>query len=129
VQYSTTLVLDQGDSNDDDLVDILDFGIYVGDFGAALAGGISNFNDDLFVNSGDFGFISLNYARRGTACGAFTGGNPRLAVSVKQLRREGLGDLAASDLNRDGMLDSNDIAWYLQRGIRPSRPDVPSTPW
>ena len=129
VQYSATLVLDQGDSNDDDLVDILDFGIYVGDFGAAVAGGISNFNDDLFVNSGDFGFISLNYARRGTACGAFTGGNPRLAVSVKQLRREGLGELAASDLNRDGMLDSNDIVWYLQRGIRPSRPDVPSTPW
>jgi hypothetical protein len=27
------------------------------------------------------------------------------------------------------MLDSNDVVWYLQNGIRPSRPDVPSTPW
>ena len=131
VQYSADFSgMKQGDSNNDNFVDILDFGIYVGDFGVAAAGDVSNFNDDTSVNNADFGFISLNYVQSGESCGGgFTGGAPRTAVSIKQLRREGLGHLAASDLNRDGMLDSNDIVWFLQYGVRPSRPDMPTTPW
>jgi len=131
VQYSVDFPgMKQGDSNNDNFVDILDFGIYVGDFGPAAAGDVSNFNDDSSVNNADFGFISLNYVQSGEACGGgFTGGAPRTAISVKQLRREGLGHLAASDLNRDGMLDTNDIVWFLQNGVRTSRPDSPTTPW
>jgi len=130
VKYAASLALDQGDSNDDDFVDILDFGIYVGDFGTAAAGDISNFNDDTSVNNGDFGFISVNFAHSGSPCGAFTGGAPRTTVTVKELRREGLGYLASSDLNRDGVLDVNDVVWYLQHGIPPRRPTVnPTTPW
>jgi len=132
VKYSASFSVDQGDSNDDDLVDILDFGIYVGDFGAASAGGVSNFNDDSAVNSGDYGFIALNFFHTGTGCGSFTGGTPKSAVSVKELRRAGLGNLAGADLNRDGMLDTADIAYYMQNGIparRVESPTVAPTAW
>ncbi len=129
VEYAASIALDQGDSNDDNLVDILDFGIYVGRFGAALAGGSSNFNDDLLVNAGDFGFISLNFADTGIVCGAFTGGAPRNAVSVKELRRSGMGELAGADFNRDGMLDVNDIVYYMQNGIRQPAKPIVTTQW
>jgi len=129
VKYAASFALDQGDSNDDNFVDILDFGIYVGDFGAAAAGDISNFNDDANVNSGDFGFISLNFAKSGTTCGAFTGGAPRVSMKVKELRRLGMGHLAAADLNRDGILDPNDIAFYMQHGLPAVKQDRPGTGW
>ena len=129
VEYAASIALDQGDSNDDNLVDILDFGIYVGKFGVALAGGSSNFNDDLAVTSGDFGFISLNFAETGIVCGAFTGGAPRTAVSVKELRRSGMGELAGADFNRDGMLDVNDVVYYMQNGIRQPAKPIVTTQW
>ena len=129
VEYAASIALDQGDSNDDNLVDILDFGIYVGKFGAAVAGGSSNFNDDPAVNSGDFGFISLNFADTGIVCGAFTGGAPRTAVSVKELRRSGMGELAGADFNRDGMLDVNDVVYYMQNGIRQPAKPIVTTQW
>ena len=129
VEYAASIALDQGDSNDDNLVDILDFGIYVGKFGAAVAGGSSNFNDDLAVTSGDFGFISLNFADTGIVCGAFTGGAPRTAVSVKELRRSGMGELAGADFNRDGMLDVNDVVYYMQNGIRQPAKPIVTTQW
>ena len=129
VEYAASIALDQGDSNDDNLVDILDFGIYVGQFGVALAGGSSNFNDDLAVTSGDFGFISLNFADTGIVCGAFTGGAPRTAVSVKELRRSGMGELAGADFNRDGMLDVNDVVYYMQNGIRQPAKPIVTTQW
>lgn len=129
VEYAASIALDQGDSNDDNLVDILDFGIYVGKFGAAVAGGSSNFNDDLAVNAGDFSFLSVNFAETGIVCGAFTGGAPRTAVSVKELRRSGMGELAGADFNRDGMLDVNDIAYYMQNGIRQPAKPIVTTQW
>ena len=131
VEYAASIAaLDQGDSNDDNLVDILDFGIYVGQFGVvAAAGGSSNFNDDLAVNSADFSFISLNFAETGIVCGTFTGGAPRTAVSVKELRRSGMGELAGADFNRDGMLDVNDVVYYMQNGIRQPAKPIVTTQW
>ncbi len=117
VKWDADFSLKQGDSNDDDLVDILDFGIYVGDFGVAGASDISNFNGDLFVNNGDFGFISVNFLAQGEACGSFTGGAPRSQIAVRQLRRQGLGHIAGADLNRDGWLSTADIMHYMQFGI------------
>ena len=117
VKWDADFSLNQGDSNDDDLVDILDFGIYVGDFGAGLDSGVSNFNGDLLVNNFDFGFISVNFLDQGESCGAFTGGAPRSQIAVRQLRRQGLGHLAAADLNRDGMLSTSDITHYMQFGL------------
>lgn len=115
-RYAVSFQLTQGDSNDDDLIDILDFGVYLGDRGPALPADISNFNSDGFVNNGDFAFISVNFLRRGEACGAFTGGTPRERISLKELRRIGMGHLASADLNRDGWLDTRDIAYHLQHG-------------
>ncbi len=129
VEYSTSIALDQGDSNDDNLVDILDFGIFIGDFGPAAAGGISNFNDDLSVNNADYGFISLNFAHTGITCGAFTGGAPRTAVSVKELRRLGLGHLVSADLNRDGMVNISDIVYYMEHGVPSTKRPIVTTQW
>ena len=89
----------------------------MGDFGVATDSGVSNFNGDLLVNNADFGFISVNFLAQGEACGSFTGGNPRSQIAVRQLRRQGLGHLAAADLNRDGWLSSADIMQYMQFGL------------
>jgi len=35
-------------------------------------------------------------------------------VSVKQLRREGLGRLESADINRDGWVDAVDVQMFLQ---------------
>lgn len=43
---------------------------------------------------------------------------PRDRVSVAQLRKMGHGELAMGDLNRDGWLDTDDVALWLQ-GVRP----------
>ncbi|MFZ9916366.1 MAG: hypothetical protein ACO3IB_13685, partial [Phycisphaerales bacterium] len=55
--------------------------------------------------------------------GSYDGGAPRSRVSVKELRRMGLGHLASADLNRDGWLDTNDVAYYMQFGA-----PMPTTP-
>jgi hypothetical protein len=118
VKYDSAFTLKQGDSNNDDLVDILDFGIYVGDFGAATTAGRSNFDGDELVNNADFSFISTYFFQRGETCTAgFDGGEPIAAIKVKDLRRMGLGHLAAADLDRDGWLDANDVAYAMQYGI------------
>jgi hypothetical protein len=44
-------------------------------------------------------------------------------VSVKELRRQGLGHLAAADLNRDGWVDLRDMQLYMQ-GFDPDAPQA-----
>ena len=110
--------LKQGDSNDDDLVDILDFGHYVGDFSGAVAPAArSNFDGDTDVDTADFTFISGNFFQLGASCSNATHNTPRGSVTVKDLRRMGMGELAAADINRDGRVDQADIVAFL-RGAR-----------
>ncbi len=127
-KYTTSVPfgLVAGDSNDDNLVDILDFGHFVSDRGAGkTAQSRSNFDRNLFVNNGDFGFISINFLRTGDLCGGgYTGNAPIERVSVKDLRRAGLGHMAAADINNDGWVDASDMALAMQ-GIY--RRDVPTT--
>ena len=59
--------------------------------------------------------------RRGDGCTAFGGGEARSRVSLKELRRSGLGHLAVADLNGDGWIDGRDIARFLEHG-GPQRP-------
>jgi hypothetical protein len=119
-------VLHQGDSNDDNAVDVLDFGVFIGDIGLTTPGARSDFNSNGVVQTADFTFISLNFLRTGQTCGAFDGAEPRSRIAVRTLRRAGLGEAAAGDLNRDGWLDEKDIAYYLQFGPTPARrPMVP----
>ncbi len=119
VKYDASFALKQGDSNDDDLVDILDFGIYVGDFGTgAGVAGRSNFDADTAVDNADFSFISVNFFQGGESCSSgYDGGEPIAAIKVKDLRRMGLGHLAAADLDRDGWVDVDDVAYAMQYGI------------
>jgi hypothetical protein len=110
--------LKQGDSNNDDLVDIRDFGQFVGDYGAGkLAAARSNYNGDTSVDTADYTFISANFFQVGAACGSAWHDTPRSSISVKDLRRMGMGDLAAADINRDGRVDQADIVAFL-RGAR-----------
>lgn len=54
--------------------------------------------------------------------GALDGAHPRERITVKELRRLGLGDLAAADLNRDGWVDARDIQLFTQAGGAPNPP-------
>jgi formylglycine-generating enzyme required for sulfatase activity len=123
-RYAASLSLLQGDSNDDDAVDIIDFGLWFVDVGPAAATSRSNFNADGFVNPADFGWIGVHFFRRGEACGGgLAGGEPIRRISVKDLRRRGLGELAAADLNRDGWLDLRDVSASSSRPS-PSLPEL-----
>lgn len=116
-RYRAEFTLVQGDLNNDDLVDIVDFGAFLLREGqAAATDGQANFNADGWVNSADFSFIAINYFQTGLSCGDFTAGAPRSRISIKELRRMGLGELASGDLNRDGWLDQQDVQQYLGHG-------------
>jgi len=118
---SGAFALRAGDSNDDNQVDILDFGVFVSDRGAGKTpASRSNFNRDANVNNGDFGFIGLNFLQVGDSCagGFFEGGEPLARISVKELRRRGLGELEQADINMDGWLDETDVALAMQGHYR-----------
>ena len=117
-KYSATFAMKQGDSNDDDVIDVLDFGIFIANRGAGKADdAVSNFNADGVVGNGDFSFVSLNFLRSGESCTpGVDAPQPLTRVSVKALRRAGLSQLVAADLNGDGWLDVADIAAFAQGG-------------
>jgi subtilisin-like proprotein convertase family protein len=121
VKYAATASLRQGDSNDDDRVDILDFALFVASRGSTVGvSARSNFNADAVVNNADLSFISLHYFQVGATCsGAFDGGAPIERIRVKDLRRLGLGEAAIADLDGDGWVGPADIAHYLQHGAPP----------
>jgi len=103
---------------------VLDFGAFVSDRGVGKNPlSRSNFDRNPVVNNGDFAFIALNFLRSGDACGGgFTGNNPLERVSVKELRRAGLGYMAEADINNDGWVDTRDIALAMQGVYRSDAP-------
>jgi hypothetical protein len=118
---SASFSLIGGDSNDDNVVDILDFGVFVADRSvlgspAKTADSRSNFNHDIAVGNADFTFISTNFLVSGDSCGGgfANGDGPIARISVKELRRRGLGELAQADINGDGWVDQFDIALAAQ---------------
>jgi hypothetical protein len=117
-RWSTSAVLRQGDSNDDNLIDILDFGIFISDRGPdATRSRRSNFNADPVVNNADFTYIALGFLTFGDSCGGLDApGEPLSRISVRELRRRGLGAQTKADLNQDGWVDMQDIALFMQRG-------------
>lgn len=113
-RYSANLLLLQGDSNDDDVVDIVDFSMFALAFGDYVdQDHPSNFNADGIVDNADFGPIAINYFKVGARCGALDGRTPRARVSVRELRRAGAGHLAEADLNRDGWIDQQDMQLFF----------------
>jgi hypothetical protein len=108
--------LELGDSNDDNLKDILDFGMYVGDFtnSSVARDARSNFDGDTDIDTADYTFISSGFFNIGQSCASAWHPAPMAAVTLKQLRRMGMGDLAVADINRDGRIDSADIVAFMQ---------------
>jgi hypothetical protein len=120
-RYAASFSMKQGDSNDDDIVDIFDYAIFLANRGVATRDGVSNFNADLAVDNGDFSFVAINFLQAGESCsGSFDGPEPRTRVSVKELRRRGLADVVA-DINRDGWVDLRDMQLFTQ-GAGPASP-------
>lgn len=124
-----------GNLNDDAFIDILDFGIFSGQWmdmpGAstcATAMPHSDISGDGTVFSEDFAFIQGNFqaAREDNCCGLAElrdGGGPTTRISVRELRRRGLGHLAVADLTRDGWLDEDDMVAFIM-GERPERTNL-----
>jgi hypothetical protein len=117
-RYEATFALLQGDSNNDDMIEIVDYATFVIDRGIGKAPDArSNFNANALVDNADLGFIVFGFFTVGDSCtGALAGARPRERISVKELRRTGLGELAAADLNRDGWFDMRDMQIAVQGG-------------
>jgi hypothetical protein len=129
-----------GNLNNDQWIDILDYGIFVGQFGTSpvadtpcvTAAPHADIDGDGSVFTSDFTFISTNFlgTHETNCCGApmpmrgwirpmpqsFDG--PITRISVQELRRRGLHDLIVADLNHDGWLDVQDMEAFAN-GDRP----------
>jgi hypothetical protein len=122
-----------------DVIDILDWGTfasqYLTDYGSGdtpcgttglghgdLAGPNADINGDGTVDLDDYAFISSNFLVNSKQCCCGPQAASAIAVteiSVAQLRADGLGELAAGDLNSDGLLNLADMAAFDQ-GVRPT---------
>jgi hypothetical protein len=121
-----------GNLNDDQWIDILDFGVFNWQYG--FPGGDTtcssvyphaDIDGDGSVDSDDFSFIQINFLETHdpNCCGApapLDGAMPVLSISVQDLIARGLGHLAAGDLNNDGWLDQADVIAFMQ-GARPDQ--------
>lgn len=123
-----------GNLNDDLYIDIIDFGLFSGQW-MMSPGPVScppappthaDISGDGTVFSEDFAFIMGNFQEvsEPNCCGLpLANGGPQTRVSLDELRRRGLGHLAVSDLNHDGWLDIVDMIAFLI-GERPERTDL-----
>ncbi len=123
-----------GNLNDDVYIDILDFGIFSGQWmtspiedacGTPAPSPHADISGDGTVFTEDFTFIQINFLRSsetdccvGPASNQVEAFEPVTQISVGQLWARGLGHLSASDLNGDGWLDQHDVAAFLH-GVRP----------
>jgi hypothetical protein len=132
-----------GNLNDDGYIDILDFGIFIGQWGTTpgadtpcgTAAPHADVSGDGLVGTGDFTFIQINFLEFSdldcagmllTDDGADFAGvkwqrlpeGPIASISLADLAAAGMGDLAEADLNGDGTLDTADLAAFAG-GARP----------
>jgi predicted outer membrane repeat protein len=115
-RYAAVVALPQGDNNDDDMVEIFDYAIFVSVRGPGRAtNAVANYNADTLIGNADFTYIALNFFRAAETCTPSADApQPRDRISVKDLRRAGYGNLAVADLNRDGWVDLRDMQMYMQ---------------
>jgi len=127
-----------GNLNDDLYIDILDFGVYIGEFGDNYGNGNTNcltafphadITGNGTVGYPDFTFIQINFLKLSEAncCGNLNDERalaigPVTRISVKELHRRGMSQLIRADLNRDGWLDTQDVSTYLHQGAAGGQP-------
>ncbi|MHC4776026.1 MAG: cohesin domain-containing protein [Planctomycetota bacterium] len=129
-----------GNLNDDRWIDILDFGVFTGQW--AVNYGLpdtpcgtpfphADISGNALVGTEDYSFITTQFlfAREVDCCGvplrmagwntvASDADGPVTRISTKELRRRGLEDLIKADLNHDGWLDVRDMEAFAG-GARP----------
>jgi len=131
----------QGNLNRDPLIDILDFGTFLGqlnqnanpgqDKACEDAGGNgathADFDGDGVVDAADYTFIQINFLAndKDDCCHDPSAGQEvgRTEVSVKQLREMGLDELVIADLNGDGLVNTDDMSAFVL-GARPKTDKV-----
>jgi hypothetical protein len=114
------------------VIDVLDYGTFVSQWGVDYGSGDTpcgtpgpnaDINGDGLVTLEDYAFISMNFLASAKECcypGTILPAGLRgiTEISVRELRERGLGDLAAGDVNGDGMLNLADMDAFMQ-GARP----------
>lgn len=106
-----------GNLNDDEWIDILDFGIFVGQFGAnygtgdttcATAAPHADISGDGLVSSADFTFIQTNFLDQAEAncCGG-----PEMLIASSAV--------LVGDVNGDGVVDARDLALVKSQLFKP----------
>lgn len=123
-----------GDLTNDNLVDILDFGVFAGQYGTAYPGyrawpnRDADISGDGQVETADFTYIQTHFLNRGKAlCGgapdAAAGlADPKSSIRLRDLSRIiGAQAAYAADVNKDGIIDLRDVELFVQRNIAGAR--------
>jgi hypothetical protein len=128
-QYTATIVMKSGDASNDNIIDIVDYGIVVSQFGQnvgqntpdGFVGFHSDFTGNGLVQSNDVTvvtnvgqFLSLGEGLPGSVNRPDRA--PRKVVSVKELYAEGVRVAESMDLNRDGWVTVEEITGWLTKG-------------
>lgn len=122
-----------GNLNDDQYIDILDFGVFFPLFltqasqhsPCGTASPHANINGDGVVDLLDLIFLSGNslLSSEPICCGggvATSDAGPVTSITVRELHNRGLGHMAVADVNRDGVLDMDDLTAFMQGDLPPS---------
>ena len=122
-----------------DVIDILDFGQFVAQYNATydsngdqvadgntpcgvFDGGHADVNGDGITDILDFSFVSMNFLESSKDCCCPSGGsvgntNPRIEVTIRELREMGLSSLISADLNSDGVVNLEDMSAFLNGDV------------
>lgn len=148
--FTGTQRLPGGNLNNDPYIDILDFGAWAGQYLRTYASSDTNcgtspihgdVNGDRLVDAADFSFVSINYLKAsddsccptfvvpgGGVAGARPRSRPVTSISVNELRQLGMGEMAAGDVNNDGILNGSDVADVMMGQMPRMNAPAPNVP-
>ena len=119
------------DGGNGNTIDVLDAGVYLGIIArndsdelwhdshtsCGQEGPDGDINADGHTDSADYSFILENFLRASKVCCCDSEASVETAITsitIKELRRRGFPELAAADINGDGVLDTEDMALYME---------------